>query len=82
MGVPHSVMGAPHSVIQLAQEMVQVQAEPNQRWLVILLFMVAGLFAGGAWSGYKNRNWLILGITAAMTVVTLTAAGFWLVSEL
>ncbi|MDY6050089.1 MAG: hypothetical protein SPI77_05990 [Corynebacterium sp.] len=65
-----------------AQEIVQVQAEPNERWLVILLFLLAGLFAGGAWSGYKNAHTPIMIIAGLMTVVTLAAAGFWLVSEI
>lgn len=48
-------------------------------WLVYLIFIFAGLFAGGTWSMYKNGNTIGAIILGALTAVATMAGVAWII---
>ncbi|MGZ7496965.1 hypothetical protein ACXM2N_07755 [Corynebacterium sp. ZY180755] len=48
-------------------------------WLVYLIFIFAGLFAGGTWSMYKNGSTIGVIILGALTAIALMAGVAWIV---
>ena len=57
-------------------------ASGNNYWLVYLMFLIAGVLAGGTWSVYMNGSRgfaVVLGVLAGIAV----AAGIlWMVGEM
>ena len=61
-----------------------VQNEPDAggRWFIYGLFLIAGLFVGGAWSAYKSDNKVLM-IVAGLIAVAAAAGGIlWLLGEM
>lgn len=56
-------------------------AEP-QYWLVYLLFIIAGMLVGGAWSAYKAANRIATYVLSAGAALALAAALMWLIGEM
>ena len=48
-------------------------------WLVYLLFAVAGLLVGGAWSAYQAENRAMTYIAAIGAAIAFTAAVLWMI---
>jgi membrane protein len=51
-------------------------------WLVYLLFAVAGLLVGGAWSAYQAENRAMTYIAAIGAAVAFTTAVLWMIGEM
>ena len=51
-------------------------------WLIYGLFLIAGLFVGGAWSAYKAKNLVLTVIAAAIAVVAAAGALSWLIGAM
>ena len=47
-----------------------------------LLFLLAGVFVGGAWSGYQHDNKVLTIACGLLAVVTLAASITWMVAEM
>ncbi|ANE04355.1 hypothetical protein [Corynebacterium crudilactis] len=61
---------------------VQTQPDAGDRWFIYGLFLIAGLFIGGAWSAYKSENKVLM-IIAGLIAVAATAGGIlWLLGEM
>lgn len=56
--------------------------DTGNRWMIYGLFILAGLFIGGAWSAYKAEN--KLGMIVAGAIGALAALGgiFWMIGEM
>ncbi|WP_306506725.1 hypothetical protein ACKFRM_07410 [Corynebacterium sp. YSMAA1_1_D6] len=46
--------------------------------LVLVLFLVAGLLVGGAWSAYQNGSKFMTVVAGVLAAVTVAAALAWL----
>lgn len=62
-------------LVNLARE----QTEGGIDWMVLILFIVAGLLVGGTWSAYQNSNKFFTVVMAVLAAVTLTAAVLWMI---
>lgn len=51
-------------------------------WLVYVMFLLAGLLVGGAWSTYKNGAKTLTIILAIMAAMAAAAGVLWMVGEL
>ncbi|ALC06282.1 putative membrane protein [Corynebacterium deserti GIMN1.010] len=61
---------------------VQSPPDAGNRWFVYGLFLIAGLFVGGAWSAYKSDNKILMVLAG---VIAFAAAGggiFWMIGEM
>ncbi|WP_339563715.1 hypothetical protein [Corynebacterium sp. H128] len=55
--------------------------QPNYA-IVYLLFIVAGLLVGGAWSAYKAENKKMTYVMGLAAAIAVTAAVLWLIGEM
>lgn len=62
-------------LISVAQE----QTEGGIDWMVLILFIVAGLLVGGTWSAYQNSNKFLTVVMAVLAAVALTGAVLWMI---
>lgn len=62
-----------HEVARVAQEQ-----SGDGNWLVLVLFIVAGLLVGGTWSAYQNGGKVLTVIMAVLAAVALVGAVLWL----
>ncbi|KHO29098.1 hypothetical protein [Corynebacterium minutissimum] len=46
--------------------------------VVLILFLVAGLLIGGAWSAYQNDSKLLTVVAGVLAAITVAAALAWL----
>ena len=51
-------------------------------WLVYLLFAVAGLLVGGAWSAYQAETRAMTYIAAIGAAIAFTAGVLWMIGEM
>ena len=71
------------TVAQITGTVSLAQASADsQAWLVYLLFIVAGVMAGGCWSAHKAGNKILLVVTAILTLVAFGAALTWMIVEM
>lgn len=48
--------------------------------IVLILFLVAGLLIGGAWSAYQNDSMFMTVVAAVLAAITIAAALVWLLN--
>lgn len=46
--------------------------------IVLILFLVAGVLLGGAWSAYQNDSKLLTVVASVLAAITVAAALAWL----
>ncbi|MDK8763044.1 hypothetical protein ACUY2X_06320 [Corynebacterium minutissimum] len=46
--------------------------------IVLILFLVAGVLLGGAWSAYQNDSKLLTVVAGVLAAITVAAALAWL----
>ena len=46
--------------------------------IVLILFLVAGVLRGGAWSAYQNDSKLLTVVAGVLAAITVAAALAWL----
>ncbi len=56
--------------------------DAGNRWMIYGLFIVAGLFIGGAWSAYKAENKLGMIVAGAIGGVAAIGALLWMIGEM
>lgn len=61
---------------------VATTTSTGNRWLIYGLFLIAGLFVGGAWSAHKAENRILTVVAAAIAVVAAAGGLFWMMGEL
>lgn len=61
-------------IVRVAQE----QTGGDNNWLVLILFIVAGLLVGGTWSAYQNSNKFLTVLMAVLAAVALVGAVLWM----
>ncbi|MFP7364516.1 hypothetical protein SFC07_01850 [Corynebacterium callunae] len=61
---------------------MQTTADGSNRWMIYALFIVAGLFAGGAWSAYKSKNTLLMVLAGVITIAALAGGILWMIGEM
>ena len=57
-------------------------ASTGSRWLIYALFLVAGLFVGGAWSAYKAGNRILMAVAGAIAAVAAGGGIFWMIGAM
>lgn len=50
--------------------------------MIWLLFLVAGLLVGGAWSAYQNGSKFLTIVAGLLAVITTAAALAWMIGEM
>lgn len=61
-------------IVRVAQE----QTGGDNGWLVLILFIVAGLLVGGTWSAYQNSNKFLTILMAVLAAAALVGAVLWM----
>lgn len=61
-------------IVRVAQE----QTGGDNGWLVLILFVVAGLLVGGTWSAYQNSNKFLTILMAVLAAAALVGAVLWM----
>ncbi len=61
---------------------MQDSSDSGSNWLVYGLFLIAGLFVGGAWSAYKSENTLLAVVAGVIAVVAAGGGVFWMIGEM
>lgn len=56
--------------------------DTGNRWMIYGLFILAGLFIGGAWSAYKAENKLGMIVAGAIGGIAAIAALLWMIGEM
>ncbi|AKK03471.1 hypothetical protein [Corynebacterium epidermidicanis] len=65
-----------------ATVLAQAQQSTDRYWLVYLLFIVAGLLVGGAYSAYQARSKKLTYLLAVLAAVALAAGLAWMIGEM
>lgn len=56
--------------------------DTGNRWMIYGLFIVAGLFIGGAWSAYKAENKLGMIVAGGIGVIAVVGGILWMIGEM
>lgn len=56
--------------------------DAGNRWMIYGLFIIAGLFIGGAWSAYKAENKLGMIIAGVIGVIAAVGGVLWTIGEM
>ncbi len=51
-------------------------------WMIYALFLIAGLFVGGAWSAYKSKNVPLTVLAGAVAVVAAAGGVLWMMGDM
>ncbi len=63
--------------------LIAAQAESSGNYvLVYVMFLVAGLLVGGAWSMYKNGSIILAAVFVGCAAVAAIAGILWMIGEL
>lgn len=54
----------------------------TSNWMIYALFLLAGLFVGGAWSAYKNNNVALAVFAGVIAVVSVAGGVLWMIGEM
>ncbi|BAC18810.1 hypothetical protein HMPREF0290_2032 [Corynebacterium efficiens YS-314] len=58
------------------------QPDAGNRWMIYGLFIIAGLFIGGAWSAYKAENKIGMFVAGAIGIIAAVAGILWTIGEM
>ena len=61
---------------------VQNEPDAGDRWFIYGLFIIAGLFVGGAWSAYKSENKILMVVAGLIAVAAAAAGILWMLGEM
>lgn len=61
---------------------VQNDTGAGDRWFIYGLFLIAGLFVGGAWSAYKSDNKVLMIVAGLIAVAAAGGGVLWLLGEM
>ncbi|AIK85536.1 membrane protein [[Brevibacterium] flavum] len=61
---------------------VQNEPDAGDRWFIYGLFLIAGLFVGGAWSAYKSENKILMVAAGLIAVLAVAGGILWLLGEM
>lgn len=56
--------------------------DAGNRWMIYGLFIIAGLFIGGAWSAYKAENKLGMIVAGAIGIIAVAGGVLWMIGEM
>ncbi|MDU0478014.1 hypothetical protein QVA66_02030 [Staphylococcus chromogenes] len=76
------VPAAPGQMLIDAHAVAAQTAERPNYWLVYLLFIVAGLLVGGAYSAYQAGAKKMTYALAVLSAVALAAGLLWMIGEM
>ncbi|GAB3590330.1 hypothetical protein GCM10027580_01910 [Corynebacterium faecale] len=57
-------------------------ADAGNRWMIYGLFIIAGLFIGGAWSAYKAENKLGMIVAGGIGAIAAVGGILWMIGEM
>ncbi|MBD8028888.1 hypothetical protein H9627_00855 [Corynebacterium sp. Sa1YVA5] len=58
------------------------QPDVGNRWMIYGLFIIAGLFIGGAWSAYKAENKMGMFVAGAIGIIAAVGGILWTMGEM
>lgn len=70
------------TVSDMVTASMQTTTDGSNRWMIYALFIIAGLFAGGAWSAYKAKNTLLMVLAGIIAMAAIVGGILWMIGEM
>lgn len=70
------------SISDMVTAAAQTPPDAGNRWFIYGLFLIAGLFVGGAWSAYKSDNKILMVLAGLIAVAAAAGGILWLMGEM